>query len=268
MNRRTLGIVALAVVVVLAATGGSLWVFGRLSFLNSYGSQYDYSVRVSASEPVSNVTLLVPLPVSDGDTPLRDVVASRDFMLPDGWAYDVAETEYGPMLRIRADELPADPTYYRAVYEGDRLVRWEEISADEYAANDTEAIRVDHDTVELSMDRTMNRSIDTRDPVGTEPVFEPRANAVRVPCDWRDEDSVCYRYDTRVFLRYDGPETATVSVTVELRGTNSWWVGGWNYNEYRDGVYAYDLPADRQGWVVVAGELETGSGNYPRNPPQ
>ncbi|RDZ44221.1 hypothetical protein C5B91_11885 [Haloferax sp. Atlit-10N] len=270
MNFRTLGIVVVAALVVVAVAAGGLWAFGRLSSLDSYGSQYDYSVRVSADEPISNVTVLVPLPVSDGSSVVGEAVESREYLLPTGWAYDVVETEYGPMLRLRADELPADPTYYRAVVENDRLVRWEPIPASEYSRNDSDTLRVEHDAIDLSADVRVNQSIDTLAPEGTEPLFEPRENARLVPCDWpsNSDDTRCYDYESMLFVQYDGPETTNVSVSVELRGANSWWVGGWNYNEYVDHVAAYDLPADRQGWVVADGELRTGVGNYLRNPPQ
>ncbi|ELZ94103.1 hypothetical protein C440_10798 [Haloferax mucosum ATCC BAA-1512] len=270
MNRRTLGIVAIVVVLVVAVAAGGLWAVGRLSFLDSYGSQYDYSVRVSADEPISNVTMFVPLPVENNSSPVAANVESREYLIPETWSYDVVDTQYGPMLRIRADELPADPTYHRAVIENDRLVRWEQISEREYDQNDANTVRVEHDAVDLYADATVNRSIDTRSPEGTEPIFEPRQNVRAVPCEWPHEadETRCYAYDSMVYLQYDGPETTTVSVSIELYGTNSWWVGGWNYNEYTDRIYAYDVPADRRGWVVVEGELQTGVGNYPRNPPQ
>lgn len=270
MKTRTLGIVAVAVLVVLAVVGGGLWAVGRLSFLDSYGSEYDYTVRVSADEPITNVTVYVPLPVHDGKSRIGTVVETRDSLKPDSWTYDVVETRHGPMLRIQADEMPADPTYHRAIVENDRLVRWEQIPADEYDQNDSETLRVEHDAVEVNAGLTANQSIDTRSPEQTEPVLHPRSNARAIPCDWphEDDETRCYSYDTMVFVEYDGPETTSLTVTTELRGTNSWWVGGWNYNEYTDRVYVYDLPADQQGWVVVEGELQTGVGNYPRNPPQ
>ncbi|AFK20365.1 hypothetical protein E6P09_13345 [Haloferax mediterranei ATCC 33500] len=270
MKRRTLGIVVVVVLLVVAAIGGGLWAFGRLSFLDSYGSQYDYSVRISADEQISNVTILVPLPVANNSSPIGDTVESREYLVPETWTYDVVETQYGPMLRVRADEIPAEPTYHRAVVENDRLVRWEQIPEREYSRNDSDTLRVEHDAVDLNADATVNRSIDTRSPEGAEPLFHPRANSQRVPCEWprEDDETRCYSYDTMLFLQYDGPETTNVSVNVELYGTNSWWVGGWNYNEYSDRIHAYDIPADRQGWVVVDGELQTGAGNYPRNPPQ
>ncbi|WP_396612173.1 hypothetical protein ACH9L7_02480 [Haloferax sp. S1W] len=270
MNSRTLGIIVVAVLLVVAAIGGGLWAFSRQSFLDSYGSDYRYEVRVSADEPISNVTVFVPLPITEGESPVEDVIETREYLIPETWTYDVVETEYGPMLRMQADELPGEPTYHRSVIENDRLVRWERVSADEYDRNDSDVVRVKHDTMSLTADRTVNRSIDTRDPGGAEPLFEPRSNVTGVPCEWphEDDETRCYRYDTRIFVAYDGPETTQLSVTVELVGTNSWWVGGWNYNEYTDRVSVYDLPADQRGWVVVEGHLQTGVGNYPRNPPQ
>ncbi|KAB1198709.1 MULTISPECIES: hypothetical protein [Haloferax] len=270
MNTRTLGIVAVALLVVVAVVGGGLWTVGRLSFLDSYGSEYDYTVRVSADEQITNVTIFVPLPVYEGHSEIGAVVESRDYLKPDAWSYDVVETRHGPMLRLRADELPGEPTYHRAVIEDDRLVRWEQIPPEEYARNDSETLRVEHDAIEVNARLTVDRSVDTKSPARTEPVLHPRSNPRAVPCDWpHDSDETqCYSYDSLIFVEYDGPETTRLTVTTELSGTNSWWVGGWNFNEYTDRITVYDLPADQRGWVVVEGELQTGVGNYPRNPPQ
>lgn len=266
MKSRTVGIVLVAVLLVALLLAGAGWALSQAWYAQSYGSEYVYDVRVGpnyANDSVSNVTVLLPLPVHEGTSSIGDAVTEGDVQFPDGWSYAVVETEHGRMLRLEADEIPGEPTYYRAVMEGDRLVDWEEIPAAEYSRNDSDTIRIDHDDLEIRRTVSVNETIDTKSPQGNEPLLTPRSNQRAVDCEQFHErpGPSCYAYDTRVYLSYDADPGTEMYVRVELSGTNSWWILGWNYNEYRDTV---TLLTDESpdGWVTVDGQLVTGSGNY------
>jgi hypothetical protein len=263
---RTVALVVVSLLLVVALLVGAGWAAQRAWYEQSYGSEYAYEVRVGPNyhgDTITNVTVLVPLPAHGGSQSVADAVASQDLRFPDGWSYAVVDTEYGPMLRFEADEIPGEPTYFRAVMEGDRLVDWEEIPAAEYSRNDSETIRVDHDDIEVRTTVEADETIDTRSPTGTEPLLSPRSNQRQVDCEafYERDDVTCYAYDSRVFLAYDAEPGTEVFLDVELRGTNSWWVLGWNYNEYRDGVRLL-TDESPDGWTTVDGQLVTGSGNY------
>jgi len=267
MQRRTIGLLLAGLLLAAAVLAGAGWALQRAWYQQSYGSEYTYDVLVGpnyGNESISNLTVMLPLPVADGDSAVGEDLSDREFRLPEGWSYAVVDTEYGPMLRIEADEIPGEPTYYRAVMEGDRLVDWEEIPASAYDRNDSDTIRVEHDDAEIQHTVVVNETIDTRSPIGDEPLLSPRSNQTEVACEqfyYEDEDATCYAYDARVYLSYDAPPGTEVYVRAELRGTNSWWVLGWNYNEYRDTV-ALLTDESPDGWTTADGELVTGSGNY------
>lgn len=264
--RRVLAVGLVAVLVVVAAVAGGLFLYSQHLYRDSYGSDYTYEVRVSPSAPITNVTVLVPLPSHDGGSPV-DAAAVRHPFTPDGWTYDVVDSAYGPMLRIRADEVPTDPTYHRSVVEDDRLVRWERLPPEAYDPDNDSHLRVTHEDVEIDATVESRRTIDTRSPIGSEPLLHPHENRTETACfTARAGEETCYTYDGRAFLSYDAAPDTVVYVSVELGGTNSWWVFGWSFNEYRD-RQSVEVVGPRDGWVVTDGDLETGSGNY-REPPR
>ena len=267
-TRRLLLLGFLAVLVVVAAVAGGLFLYSQYLYHDSYGSEYSYEVRISPSARVTNATVMVPLPSGDGGTPF-DATAVRHPFTPDGWAYDVVGTDYGPMLRVRADEIPTDPTYHASVVREDRLVGWERLPEGSYDPANGSHVRVDHDDVEIDARVETERTVDTLAPVGSEPLLRPHENRTETACfdpgSGPDADETCYAYDGRVFLSYDAAPETVVYVSVELRGTNSWWVFGWNFNEYTD-RQTVEVVGPRDGWTPTEGELLTGRGNYRRPP--
>ncbi|WP_458207866.1 hypothetical protein [Haladaptatus sp. NG-SE-30] len=267
MNLRRVLAVSFAVfLVVIAAAASGLFLYSQYLYRDSYGSEYHYDVRLSPSAPVTNVTVLVPLPSHDGE-PLVDADTVSHPFTPDDWAYDIVETEYGSMLRIRANEIPTEPTYHYNVIEDNRLVRWESISATEYDSNNSSHLRVTHDDVDISTGVESDRTIDTRSPIESESLLHPHENRTETACfSSQDEDETCYTYDGRIFVSYEAAPDTAVSISIELWGSNSWWVFGWNYNEYID-RQSVEIVGPQDGWVITDGNLETGQGNY-RPPPK
>jgi hypothetical protein len=263
--RRVLLVVLVAFLVVVAAVVGGLFLYSQHLYRDSYGSEYTYEVRISPSATITNVTVLVPLPNQGGDSVLDTGDVQHPFT-PDGWTYDVVPTDLGPMLRVQADEIPTEPTYHYSVVRDDRLVRWETIPPDEYDPTNESHLRVEHEDVEIDVRAESETTIETRSPVTSEPLLRPHENRTETACfRARGEEETCYVYDGRAFVSYDSDPDTAVYVSVELRGTNSWWVFGWNFNEYTD-RQSVEVVGPHDGWMVMEGELETGQGNY-REPP-
>ncbi|MFB6096056.1 MAG: hypothetical protein ABEJ74_01550 [Haloferacaceae archaeon] len=263
--RRVLGIALLVVVVLVAAVAGGLFLYSQQLYRDSYGSDYTYDVHVSPSAPISNVTILVPLPAQGSDSPVNASSVQHPFT-PDGWTYDVVETDAGPMLRVRADEVPTDPTYHASVVRDDRLVGWKPIPADEYDPDNGSHVRATHDDVEVHVTLESDRTVDTRSAIEDEPLLRPQRNRTETACfGGQDDEEACYDYGGRAFVSYDAAPDTAVYVSVELRGTNSWWVFGWNFNEYTD-RQTVEVVGPQDGWVATEGDLHVGSGNYPRPP--
>jgi hypothetical protein len=264
--RRLLAVSVLALVVVVTAVVGGLFLYSQHLYRDSYGSDYTYEVRVSPSAPITNATFLVALPTHDGSSPVTEAAVRHPFT-PDGWSYDIVEADDGQMLRIRADAVPTDPTYHYSVVRDDRLVGWETIPEAEYDPDNSSHLRVTHEDVDVQTGVEVNQTIDTAAPIGSEPLLRPHENRTDSACYAApDEEEACHVYDGRAFVSYDAAPDTAVYVSVELRGSNSWWVFGWSFNEYVD-TQTVETVGPQDGWVTTDGELRTGNGNY-RPPPE
>lgn len=46
-----------------------------------------------------------------------------------------------------------------------------------------------------------------------------------------------------------------------MNGRNEWWIYGWKYNDYSDGI-SVRLSGPQEGWIQAEGKLVTGDGVY------
>ncbi|MFD1562701.1 hypothetical protein ACFR99_03925 [Haloarchaeobius amylolyticus] len=258
-QKRTLGIALLAVTVVAALLIGGLVVLSDSLAEDSYTSEYSYDVEITTNGTLTNATMLVPVPVSDGEVSVAGALEDGDYYAqPEAFSSRIVETDRGPMLEVTVDEFVVEPEYYRVVEEGE-LGRTEPITADEYDPDDPDMFVRDTDRYELTVRVESDEPIETREPVGTEPVLEPRVDATETDC--LDGPERCYEYTGFVYAEYDTDPSTDVSIRVTHHGENSWWVGGWSGNWYRDAV-AVDLAGPQADWIAVDGSLEAGQGSY------
>lgn len=265
--KRLLLAAAVVLIVLVAGFVGAISLYSNHLYESSYESGYDYRVSFAANQSLSNLTVYAPLPVEHGEVRVvgANVTASSwDETTPADAPpvnASVVETDRGPMLALTADAYPVERKYYRFVEE-EGVGRRVEISEDEYDPGNPEMVAYDERSVEVSVTTRVDRTVDTAGPTGTEPLLAPETGRREVPCrDAHFETQRCYSFDSEVFLAYDAPPETRSSVWVELSGRNEWWVFGWNGNEYRELVYG-EFFGPQDGWQSVAGELETGTGNY------
>lgn len=260
MNRiRKLAGALVAVLLLGAVLLGGLYVLTESVYEDSYESNYEYDVRVTTNGTLTNATMLVPAPVLEGEATVdAEIEAGEHYANPDAVSSRIVETEHGPMLEVTVDEFVVEPEYYRFVEEGD--VGWtEEIDAEAYDPDDPDMFVRDREQYELHLRIESDDEIDTREPVGTEPLLEPRFDAIERTCP--GEIRRCETYASQVYLEYEAGASTAVSTTVTVRGENTWWVGGWNGNWYEDRVTA-EAVGPQTGWVTANGDLEAGHGSY------
>lgn len=240
---------------------------GGESVNETYTSEYSYSVSVQPTGNLTNASFLVPVPSRDNASFVAEALVReqrRGNATEPGeepvdrppWSLSVDGTRYGPMLRIHADELPAE--YVRGQpldEEGDPL-----------PSNGSEA-RPRVYSVSASVE--VNRSIDTRDALTREPVLEPKFNVSEVECTPArpdDSDAECYSYDGRIYASYNASPGTRVDVGVSTYGDNSWFDLGWTGNTYHD--FTHTEAVNDSGWTVSDGSFTEGEGNYLDSPPQ
>ncbi|MFC6864722.1 DUF5518 domain-containing protein [Halomicroarcula sp. GCM10025817] len=272
---RTVGVGAVAVVVLFGLLVGGLSLLGDQRVDRTTESTLEYRVTLSADESLENATFYVPLPQVDGESALGEqfvesarydryvpaVEGSMRDPQPVNFTYDIVETDHGRMLAISAERIEVSRVYYREVQN--ETMGWRErIPPEEYDPSDP-AMGVQHDgSFTFTVALGSNESIETADPFGTEPLLEPRYEQTDVECQFgRSDRHRCYEYESRVYAAYESPPNATVYVGTELDGRNEWFSGGWTGNEYRQRT-AVELRGPGTGWYRTPGELEVGNGRY------
>lgn len=233
---------------------------------DSFGATYDYHFGIDAYGNLTDVTVRAPLPSGPNGTPLEASV-----LLPDGAVRDredrkvfdarIVDTEFGPMLELTADRYEVVPRYFATVEE-DGVGRQVEISADEYDPENPDHRKVDFRSASVSVTIRGEYPIDTRSPVGSEPVFHDTSARTVTACDTPTTDeAVCYAYTAPYYLSYDADPETRVQTFVAFEGYNEWFDGGWTGNSYRDHA-GVNVTGPQDGWLEADGELLTGNGRY------
>lgn len=272
---QTVGVVAVAILVVSALVLGGLFILGQERIEQTAQHTYEYQVTLSADRSLENATFYVSVPESGGESELgerfvQDVQYSRSVPAierydpdpaPVNFTYELVETEHGRMLAISADRIEVSRVYYRMV-ENETMGWAERIPPEEYDPTDPD-MGVQHDgSFTFTVTLVANESIETADPFGTEPLLGPQYNRTEVDCQFGvSEAHRCFEYDSRVLASYETDANTTVYVYAELAGRNEWFSGGWTGNEYRQRV-GTELLGPGTGWYLVEGELEVGNGRY------
>lgn len=198
-------------------------------------STYGYSVSIGYDVPLGtsdaslrNLTLYLPLPVSaNGSSPIAESIRAGDLDAPDTWRYSVVETDRGLMLHVEAEEIRV---------EG----RTDE---EQYA---------DH---RLGLSVSAGHVIDTGDPYGSEPTVAPVEGRRVRPCPNQagpDPDQTCFDYDVPMYVAYDAPPDARVSIRLIHNAVNSYEPPRRDIDMYYERLYVV-LEEPRDGWIEVRG---------------
>ena len=243
--------IGIGILVVVAVAAVLLLFAGYQSYQQSLSSSYQYRVAISGEGTVNNATFIVPLPYSnDGQMIVDEIVAGNLSGVPEGWQLAVLTSEDAHMLRLSFEEYTFDTVPPPMPLDGDA---GEPVTG---GAQENRAIPV---RMEVSIQVAPH--INTAEPSGNEPLLYPKSNLTRVPCPFPTpvrQAPGCFSYQIPVMARFAGPG---LTLEVELTGENSWWVGGWSGNSYRDQVLATLSPGE-EGWREVSGSLVTGEGRY------
>lgn len=92
-------------------------------------------------------------------------------------------------------------------------------------------------------------AIDTRSPVGHEPVFFPQGAftpGAGIPTVY---NGPVYYHKVPVYIRYTSDHPAAISVRMGIHGSNMIWKGGWESNSYSDTVIL-EIANGTQGWIM------------------
>ncbi len=235
----------------------------------SLSSSYQLNIQIKTEGPLSNVTFYLPAPLQKGRSVIvEDLIASGNY--DPGWSLSIEETANGPMLQIMADEIL--PTFHSApVALEDNAVGLENAGPD----TSDEGIVLESSKYcdetpipypkRISFTYHTDRPINTLYPDDNASVLLPKYNMTPSVSQGLVEppshiDPQYYVYDSYIYADYETPSNTTVEITVELRGSNEWWVGGWRSNDFRDSVHIQLQGPCNSSWRMVNGSMVTGDG--------
>ena len=106
--------------------------------------------------------------------------------------------------------------------------------------------------------------IDTREPIKNSAFFRPVRDLTLVTCPQNSPEQgtpQCYHYLTSLYADYQAPGNATVTITSNVTGKNSWKIFEPRSNEYTTSV-TLQLSGTTHGWSTMKGALTSNTGMY------
>lgn len=245
------GIVLSMVIVII----GALLIFGGYYFYStSYSSSYTYQASIECDAPLSNVTLILPLPSLKGNSTVADEIAKGNITgVPEGWELALLTSDDGIMLKIVAARIDASGIPPTPLPTSENKENQE---AAESAALPG--------PIRMIISVVSPEVIQTMDPIGNESLLSPAYNRTAAACPFPYPETAapsCYAYESRVYADYTSEQIARLSIVIEYEGANTWWSGGWTGNMFRDRI-ALDTADDQKGWIGASGFLVSGEGRY------
>jgi len=115
----------------------------------------------------------------------------------------------------------------------------------------------------------VDHAIDTRTPLGKEPLFMPFTVTGTFTGDGGVTEEGYYLaggatgffIEVPFILSYDADDANVLAISTEFEGRNQWWVLGWQGNSYRERL-SLDHTGVTDGMYPVRGVLITGEGVY------
>jgi len=259
LRRRTLVILILVLLAVILFAGVSwvAWQFDQ-STRQSERHNYYYTIDLSYNTTIENVTLFLPVPELN-TTPMfvTSLLNGTAYGVSPDWNLSVVNENGTPMLAIRAARMvPEYHGYPIAIEPGTSVLPTTLVPGHEYSG-DTPVLM----PVTVAVMETSESEIDTRNPVGHEPLFFPKG--VFTPGSEIPTTCNCPTFDhtVPVYVSYTSERPVVLSLRVSVDGSNAIWRGGWESNTYSDTVFV-EIANGTQGWIEGEGKLFTAEGVY------
>ena len=233
------------------------WQFDQSS-RQSERHDYFYTIDLSYTTTIDNVTLFLPVPELN-NTPffITSLLNKTAYGVSSDWDLSVVRENGTPMLAIRAARM--DPEYHGypvAIEPGATVLPTTLVPGHEYSGDTPVLV-----PVTVAIMETSASVINTRNPVGHEPLFFPGGNFIPGSCDMPGCDGPVYDHPVPVYVSYTSTQPVLISLRVSVEGSNSVWRGGWLSNSYSDSLYL-EISNGKQGWITGEGKLITAKGVY------
>jgi hypothetical protein len=218
---RTLFILAFILLAVLLFAWVA-WEFDQTT-RQSESHNYYYSIDLSYNTTIENVTLFLPVPELN-NTPvfITSLLNKTAYDVSPDWNMSVVTANGTPMLAIRASRMvPEYHVYPVAIEPGTSVLPATRVHGHEYSG-DTPVLM----PVSVAVMETSAAEIDTRHPVGHEPLFFPGGTFTPGSCVTPACDGPVYDHRVPVYISYSSKSPVVISLRVSVQGSNAIWRGG------------------------------------------
>ncbi len=266
------GILAAILFVFIALTAVIL---GQSS-AESFRSTYHYELTISTTGPIKDAVLLIPLP-SRYDPETGTNVTPVDLSRASFSNFDsdisvrIEHVDGVPMLNLSAGLI--DPVYKNRIepipimpgQNESELPKPTHVYSDRYS--EETPVLVDMELYNM-IDADPDCEIDTRTPVGTEPLFAPYRIVGNLtgsggPVDdyYVSPGSSGYVVEVPFILSFDAADDNVLTISSRFQGANQWWILGWQSNSYNERL-RHEFTGPCNGTYPVRGILVAGEGVY------
>ncbi|WP_292365835.1 MULTISPECIES: hypothetical protein [unclassified Methanoculleus] len=266
------GILAALLFILMALIAGFL---GQ-SASESFASVYHYELQISTSGPIEDAVLLIPIPsrydpnLGTNVTPVNMSLVSFSNFDRGNISVRIEHVDGVPMLNISAERI--DPIYKNRIEPIPIMPGQNESELPEpthvYSDRYSEETPVLVDMELYMLDSNPGREIETRTPVGAEPLFAPyrivgNLSGSGGPVDdyYVSPGSSGYVVEVPFILSFDADDDNVLTISSEFQGRNEWWVLGWQSNSYHERL-RHEFTGPCNGTYPVRGILVTGEGVY------
>ncbi len=252
--RTVLLVLILAAVVFLAWTSYQFTEASRQSERHNYY----YTIDLSYDTTIDNVTFLLPVPQLN-TTPvfMESILNGSAYGISPGWDLSIVQENGSPMLAIRAARMV--PEYHGppiAIEPGATVLPTTLVPGHEYSP-DTPVLM----PITIAVMEQASLPVNTRDPVGHEPLLSPGGPFTPGPCVTPVCNGIMYDHTVPVFISYTSERPVSIALRVSVQGSNSIWQGGWRSNTYSDSV-TLEIVNGTRGWIGGEGKLLAAQGAY------
>jgi hypothetical protein len=233
------------------------WQFDQ-SARQSERHSYSYTIEFSYNATIDNVTLILPVPeLNNSPFFTESLLNGTAYGISPGWDLSLVNENGSPMLAIRAARMV--PDYHGtpiAIEPYSSPLPTTLVPGHEYTS-DTPVLM----PVTIAVMETGTALIDTRTPVGREPVFFPHGNFIPGSSVTPLAGGSVYDHRVPVYINYTSEHPADIWLRISVTGTNMIWRGGWQSNTYTDAVFV-EINDRMKGWIDGEGKLITAEGVY------
>lgn len=228
------------------------WQFDQ-STRQSVRHSWYYTIEVSYDTTIDNVTFLVPVPEQDNHPYFTEsLLNGTAYGVPADWNLSLETANGSPMLAIRASRMV--PDYHGrpiAIEPGESPLPATLVPGHEYTS-DTPILM----PVTIAVMETGTPAIDTRTPIGREPVFFPGGTFTPGVSVTPLNGGSAFDHRVPVYIDYTSERPAGISLRVSVTGSNAIWRGGWRSDTYSDSVFI-ETTGGTKGWIEGEGKLVT-----------